>query len=76
MTYAIERWSRSLNSTDMKRSTPKTHRKSTNLTIGDEPDALSTLAIKKSESSRNVDFVTPSLTPITHYLQNSQSILQ
>ncbi|KAL1812245.1 hypothetical protein ACET3Z_022310 [Daucus carota] len=56
-----------MNSTDMKRSTPKPHRKSINFTTAAEPDTLSTQAIRKSENSRNVqnsykgtkDFATP-----------------
>lgn len=62
-----------MNFTDIKRTTPKPHRKSINFTTAAEPDRLSTLAIRKSEISRNVqnsykatkDLATPLRTPIT-----------
>ncbi|XP_074348027.1 uncharacterized protein LOC141686839 isoform X2 [Apium graveolens] len=62
-----------MNSADMKRTTPKPHRKSINFTTAADPDRLSALAIRKSENSRNVqnsykatkDLATPLRTPIT-----------
>ncbi|KAK1359430.1 TPX2 domain-containing protein [Heracleum sosnowskyi] len=62
-----------MNFTDMKRSTPKPHQKSINFTTPAERNTLSTLPIRKSENSRNLqnsykatkDIATPLRTPIT-----------